>query len=207
MLNKMINFNYSQARYIVLKEFDLRGPIATVLQCSGEHMSEIVMGIANEIEERNIAIHNWKTKGEWSEAIVNLVPDNFAHIIQRICELLPHYILCYSDYNWNEFISAWLEFCNEYIRLLTMGAEEASHYYNEPHPVIKDLQEYAGMLARSLQSTLMLLEMGMGYTQLISSTDRLLSRMEEFKQDRPNIVRVSDAYLASLGYKKGGLDS
>lgn len=204
MLNNLIQFNFAQARYVVLKEFDLRGPIANVLQSSGEHMSDIVMSSAEDIEQRNIALREWHENNVWSDLLISDLPNDVHHIIVRVCELIPHYILCYSDYNWNEFISAWLEFCNEYVRLLNIGAELSAERFGAECPTTIDLHDRAASLAKSLQSTLSLLEIGMGYTQLIASTERLLHQMEAFQQDRPNIVRVSDAYLTSLGYKSKG---
>lgn len=201
MLNKLVQLNYAQARYIVLKEFDLMGPIARCFIAPQERLAEEILGIGEDIDNRQIALAEFKKTGKWGTALESPMPSNYFNAIMRISTNLAHNVLCYSEYEWNDFISAWLEFCNEYVRILYMMADELEH-----HPECKGnadhLRKQASDVAKNLQGILNLVEIGMGYSQLIASTEKLLEKMETFKSDRPDIVRVSNAYLTSLGYHK-----
>lgn len=201
MLNKLIQFNYPQARYIILKEFDTLGKIAKLFAMPHEQLGEAILGLGEEIEQRNIALEEYHKTGVWGEVLTQPIPNNYLNIIVRISRDLPHHILCHSEYEWNEFISAWLTFCNEYARLVSDAIEilqEHHEFKGDPEHMGQQMSD----LVKSIQSTINLAEIGIGYSQLIKSTEHLLEKMEQFEHDRPDIVRVSRAYLETLGYSE-----
>ena len=118
-------------------------------------------------------------------------------------EFMPYFILCHSEYNWNEFLSAWLKIMSEYIEIhrhITQIYDERENLDEVSKNFVSDNMNILKDLSESMTVTLNLLDIGIGYTHLIQATDYIIQELSLQRQANPNPVRLSMAYLQSLGF-------
>lgn len=206
MLNKVVDLTFAQARYIILKELDECGPIAHLLRKKNARLTEQF----HELCEIVVKHRQWI-----DEHIEDMEAEMPAWDISKmqafsfiaINEHLPHLILCNSELNWDDFISAWLVIYTEYIDVYntltqTFYNRHANNLLEDDDKIISMNRELLEAMSMSITGILNLLDIGMGYTQLIRSTDYLLKEISEYKHSNPNPVRLSRAYLESLGFNR-----
>lgn len=197
MLNKVINFQYGKARYIVLKELDTRGPIGQILTKNNSRSADIILDLADKIDRMEICLSDSEAGSMPWPFSVN--EDHFNFIIHTN-RSFANLVLLNSELDWNTFINAWLAFVNHYLDVLQRYADprrtpDNDNDYEQMHSQVCNI-------ANSLQSVMKLLEIGYGYTELIEASNSLVQEMRGWQQSRPAAIKLSQAYLKSLGFCK-----
>lgn len=195
MLNNFRVFEYPEARYLVLKELDTKGPIGRLLLNAVPNLANSMMGMSEMIDRIHCA-----QPGEYIPQHGDSLHTNEFIIIN---EVLPSLILVHSEFNWNDFISAYCAFIHEYIACMrcnydvresdgTPMTDEEHHFFECGHNDLNVLEE-------TVLPTLKLAEIGIGYTELLQASGRMVEELQSWRQSRPTSLRLSRAYLEALG--------
>ena len=104
-------------------------------------------------------------------------------------ELCPLFLVIASHLDWNEFLSA-------YIFVITVYQD-----YLEKHNY-----EKADTILTQLVPIYRMAEFGAGYEELIRASNMLVAEMKLWRDIAPPSLKLSQAYLESLGYYKSKTD-
>lgn len=193
MLNNFQVFEFPEARYLFLKELDTRGPIGQLLLNIDPHLANIVMGMAETIDLIHCA-----QPGEY----IRVENDVNTHIFVHIGEVLPGLILTHSEYNWNEFISAYCAFVHEYVQAMHHNYSilvERDEVSDDDRCFVDHKQRELEDLRHAVMPTLKLAEIGIGYNELLQASSAIVEELKSWRQSRPASLRLSRAYLEALG--------
>lgn len=200
MFNKMKEMTLGKARYTILKELDTRGPIGQLLLSLDPQMSSTMMNLCENLFEIDAwlgAIEAARQSGEAAPQPPQLGFDDHAvATFMTITGALPTFILLYSEMDWNTFCSALMTLVNSYVNVM-MGALEAVGCGQEE---MNDQSSKADSLMMSMDPVMKLMELGAGYEDLLRASNKLIEQMKAFNQSSPSPVRLSEAYLKSLGF-------
>ena len=194
MLNNFKVFEYPEARYIVLKELDTKGPIGRLLLNIVPDLANTMMGMSEMIN----CIH-CAQPGEYIPQQGNA--PHIDHFI-AVSEALPSLILVYSELDWNDFISAYCAFLHEYITAMRCNyevEEGAEHLTDDERHFFACGHEQLNALENTIAPVLKLVEIGIGYTELLQASGRMVEELQSWRQSRPTSLRLSRAYLEALG--------
>jgi len=194
MLNKLKEYSYGDARYIVLKELDTRGPIGDFLLNFQPHYATLVMQMGEFID-------TWDSQMDALPPSIMEIPGIQDQDFQTICamhEMLPDFILLHSELDWNTFISAYLTFLSVFVNLTI----DILHHYETPENTaeMQDLVSRIQHYVSSLDSTLRLCELGAGFSDLLHASQNIVRELQGWKQSNPSAVRLSQAYLKAIGF-------
>lgn len=200
MLNNIKEMTLGQARYTILKELDTRGPIGQLLLSLDSQMASTMMNLCETLFE----IDAWL--GACNEASEAQQPtpqppqlgfdDRYINSLMAMTGNIPTFALLYSEMDWNTYMSALSTLVNSYINI-TM---ESLHAVNCNGPELDEQEQKANMLGSSMEPIMKLMEIGAGYEELLRASSKLVEQMKAFNQSSPAPVRLSEAYLKSLGF-------
>lgn len=206
MLSKMKEMNVGQARYVVIKELDTRGPIGQLLLNLDPQLTSTMMNLCEAIFETDnwlgecdkICEANNNGAGQaYPDPPTFLGFDNrYVQIIMTIADVLPAYTLMYSELDWDTFCSAFATIIDNYISVVMAGIDRA----NFPSEHREEHERNAQMLSQCLNPIYKLVEIGAGYEELLRASAKLVQQMKSWEQSAPSPVRLSQTYLESLGF-------
>ena len=195
MLNNYHQFSYGESRYIVLKELDTYGPIGQILLRDDNQMADKIMKMGQTIDKLNAPeIHPDQKLDLMS------IPQDFFDMIVRLSQSAPYLILTHSELNWNEFLSAWICFIHSYTEGITQNINAIVAQKPEDREGFDFSLKRCKDIESSLSPIYTLIQIGMGYTELIKVTDELLRKYDGWRDSEPAAIRLSEAYLESLGF-------
>lgn len=192
MLNNFQIYDYNQAKYIVMKELDTRGPIGAVLISYIQNFDFIMSRIITSTDEMRL----WK---EGEPLLPPQIPLDFQEALYHIARNLPYMILKNSEYDWNTFISAYISVLYEYCEL-TLKMNHLGNINRNNENLNKNAAEIE-KIKETLDPTLQLVTIGIGYSALIQASEQIMADMKAWRDTKPATLKLSDAYLAALGFK------
>ena len=195
MLNDFKVFEFPEARYILLKELDTKGPIGRLLLNALPHLANNVMGMADMINCVHCA--------QPGEYIPQRGDGVSVHEFVAVGEILPGLILTHSELNWNDFISAYCAFVHEYVQAMTHNYDvresDGTPLTDEERCFFEQSRNDLRILQNAVMPTLKLVELGIGYTELLQASSKIVEELQSWRQSRPTSLRLSRAYLDALG--------
>lgn len=193
MVNKLKEMSYGAARYIVLKELDERDSIGRLLLKYDRQLTINMMDYCDWIDKADISIQSKKLYDiNWQKAVD--IPKVLIHIGQRF----PFLVLQHSELDWTAFISAWVRISEEFIGII-------EHYISLrdlKEEEISGLRQIIAECRSAIEPTITLVNLGVGYMDLIAAGRELVNEMQQWQQSQPAALRLSNAYLQSLGVIK-----
>lgn len=196
MLNDFKVFEFPEARYLILKELDTRGPIGQLLLNIDARLANTVMGMAEDIDLVHCA-----QPGEY----VNVQNETPVNQFIYISDMLPSLILTHSELDWNTFISAYCAFIHEYVEAMHHNyaiKEELNEVPEDERCFLDHKRHELDELRQAVMPTLKLAEIGIGYTELLQASSTIAEELKSWRQSRPTSLRLSRAYLEALGISK-----
>lgn len=200
MLNKVEEFNFGQAKYIVLKELDTFGPIAKELLAKDlRNLNVEMMEICDRIE----LIQTWDKQGALPTSYH--IEDRHFYCFISLGEVLPSLVLLRSELNWNTFIGGLLiiadEYCKCYAELTNIVFEEESKKETSNEmPCIEDNINRLQDIKNSFDAIKVLLEIGVGYTELLKASFDIARELKTWRNSNPASIRLSQSYLKALDF-------
>ena len=197
MLNNIHNFNYGEARYLILKEIDTQGNIGRILISIIPNLSLTMIRAVEQID----ALSVWNPGDPENNLIISNDTINMFVTMQSV---FPTLILTEDNLPWNNFMSAWCalanEFCSKY-----EGFANYKLAQNPNDPMARDILRHIETIGHTLEPIMRLAQIGAGYTELLKASAEMVKELKSWRQSRPSSLRLSQAYLTSLGlYKEEG---
>lgn len=194
MYNKLIDMTYDRARNVFFSEIDTGGPIGLIWIMQDKDILDRMLVLLEFVD-------TWNDVKEFppEPIMFPLTAEDIFNTIIHFNMQLPTHILLKSEYNWNEWISAYIIFMKKVIEI----HKKALEYY-----VSRGIDEkYATREMESLQSitvsfegVLKLVTIGASYTDLIQAGNYIVQELKSWGQSRPGAVRLSEAYLKAIGF-------
>lgn len=185
------DFDIFQARYIILKELDLRGPI-------GELLLRKHHNLLHETSELFAMIES-SMNPESGMANAEPLPLEYLYTMEHVTCDLPSLMLSNEGIAiWGDFVNAWLTLMDNAIALHqqlveNMDGPEIDRVKEAYYKVLDDIRFGIGSAVR-------LVEFGISYHELMLAGKRLLDEMNTWHQARPVSLQLSDAYLEALKF-------
>lgn len=194
MLNKIRNFSYGEARYHVMKEIDTQGDIGRILSSIVPQLSIIMIRVCEQIDK----LHAWNPGEPENDLQVSQDTINMFVAIQQA---YPTLVLTEDTLEWNDWMSAWCAMVHEFCSAFG-GYANYKLSMNEQDPMANSLLQELGGIEATLAPTMRLAELGAGYNDLLQASAEIVKELKSWRQSRPASLRLSQAYLASLGLVK-----
>lgn len=199
MFNNFEVMTYPEARYAFLKELDTRGPIGRLLLIEIPQLTNSMMRAAEFIDTiATLEEHQYVDCG-----IDNDVRVAFCQIGER----LPRLMLLESELDWNTFVNAYCAFMFEYTKAIRYNADLVLCNAEKEHPEsaeelilhANDAMHMADEIEYLIKPALRLIEIGIGYTELLEASAHIVEELRSWQQSRPASLRLSKAYLDAMG--------
>ena len=190
MLNNFVQMSFGEARYEVLRELDVRGPIGAFLLSRHSELTGMIEHICRYLEKAMTPEVLPKDYGNF--------PNNIKYDLEFLLLKLPTYLVVYSEYDWNKFCSALFLLIDNY---LNAGESFVCSCGNDEWA--QQEREYIRQIREQLSAILRIVDIGAGYTELCKASSQIVEELKTWSRSRPAAFRLSEAYLKSLGIEGG----
>ena len=190
MVTELKELDFGQARYVILKELDLKGPVGTILLRDQHELAEVVSTVVKTIESAMCP--------EIGLAGVTPMSDRTYRVLNHVSNTMPSYMLREPNtFAWGEFLNAWMILIDNYLNIQDTIVENLE----TPHPEMSvELRDRIANLRDGLSSIYRLVALGVSYADLINVTDRLVEEIRSWGNARPAALQLSSAYLEALNF-------
>lgn len=189
MIQKIKEMNFGAAKYVVMKELDERGPIGQLLLSYDPNIANNMMNICEWVDRSQIALEEHNDSGVDLRYL-----EEASCLLSQMSEKFPFLMLISSQLEWEIFLSGWMAIAGEMIAIGSYMIDRIQDDYLRD----KTIQMVEG-LKIVLAPTHQLIELGAGYQELLQASAEIVKELRHWRQSQPSAIRLSHAYLRSLG--------
>lgn len=192
MVQKLKDMHFGTAKYVVMKELDERGPIGQLLISYDPNFANNMMNVCEWVDKTQITLE--EQQNNRNPQIDYGYLEDAVRLLNSMSEKFPFLMLVASQLDWETFLSGWLTITNEIAQISGFLAEQ-----NDDPRLCDMCRQCSDSLMAILAPTCQLIELGIGYQELLQASAEIVKELQGWRQSQPSAIRLSHAYLRSLG--------